>query len=389
MSISSEAPATPTPAGVRQPTKLLVCAVLAVAAAVAINRMYVVRASSAIVLDNSEQAVEAMDAKLRATPANQRVEMLIDQAAHGGPGMRYAAVDALGDQHGEQAEDAIERSFTDSSAQVRQRAMEVLQKLDGQRGLKLLLQGAVDEDQWIRQFAAQNLIMFSDKHSQAQTTNAVPTLIRMLDDRDEMVQFFAVKALCKATVNDWSYRANAPAAEKQSVRSHWKQWWTHASQSTAIPAQFASVTPVRPNRADPAPDFSLTDVDGHSRSLQSQHGRLTLLNFWSTTCGPCIVEAPALGQLDKSYHGRGLDVIGVAVGEKGAADDLRSWCSSHGDQYSQAFANAPILNAYGDIHEVPISFLIDQKGRIRYQWEGERDYNTFAAAVDNVLATSK
>src|ERR1700676_2731839 len=63
---------------------------------------------------------------------------------------------------------------------------------------------------------------------------------------------------------------------------------------------------------DPAPDFKLKDLDGKDLSLASLNGKVVLLNFWATWCGPCRAEIPSLIQLQKRYQDR-MQIIGLVV----------------------------------------------------------------------------
>jgi hypothetical protein len=92
-----------------------------------------------------------------------------------------------------------------------------------------------------------------------------------------------------------------------------------------------------------------------------------------------------LVRVDRDFRSRGVDVIGIALSERDGANGLRKWCKAHGVAYRQALATEPVLQAFGDIHEVPISILIDQAGEIRNRWDGERDYATFRAAIERLL----
>jgi peroxiredoxin len=154
----------------------------------------------------------------------------------------------------------------------------------------------------------------------------------------------------------------------------------------AVPPELARPTPLRPVRADPAPDFRLPDVDGREISRSGQRGRITLLNFWGTWCPPCLEEVPDLVKLDAFYKERGVDLIGIALAEKNGAAGLRKWTRMHGMEYRQALADDAVLEAFDDIEEVPVSVLLDGAGQIRYRWDGERDFNTFRAAIDRLLA---
>ncbi|HZO90972.1 MAG TPA: redoxin domain-containing protein [Chthonomonadaceae bacterium] len=333
---------------------------------------------------DSEEATAALSDLLEKTPPTRRVPLLLKDVGDPSPGLRYAAVDALGEEHGPAAAEAIERAFTDSSSVVRQRALEVLPKVDPERGFRMLLSGLRDEDSWIREAAVTQLALVV-RQAPATGKRAVPTLIAALDDPDLVVPTLAMRVLQIVTGHPWRIKHQTPPAQRQAIIRHWQQWWAGERAHWNLPTEFANVAPIRPLRGDPAPDFRLRDTEGGAISLSAQHGKVTLLSFWGTWCPPCQQEVPDLVKLDQTYRQQGLDIIGIALGELEGAEGLRRWCRAHGVGYRQALSSEAVQEAYGDIHEVPVSVLIDRKGAIRYRWEGERDFETFRAAVERLL----
>ena len=141
---------------------------------------------------------------------------------------------------------------------------------------------------------------------------------------------------------------------------------------------------IAPRRTDPVPTVSFQTIEGKTVAPATS-GRVTLVNFWGTWCPPCRQEIPDLEKLHVRYGPRGLDVVGIALSEKDGAAGLRAWCQKNGLTYPQSLAEDAVTEAYGDVHEVPISVLVDQQGRIRYRWQGERDYASFATQVEKLL----
>ena len=80
----------------------------------------------------------------------------------------------------------------------------------------------------------------------------------------------------------------------------------------------------------------------------------------------------------------GLDIVALTIGDKDAGA-VRKAARDLGADFAVGFAPIEVTEAYGHIHEVPVSILIDRQGQIRYRYEGERDYNTFASAVRRLL----
>src|SRR3954447_7712257 len=67
----------------------------------------------------------------------------------------------------------------------------------------------------------------------------------------------------------------------------------------------------------PAPAFSLQDTDGKAVTLAEYKGKVVLLNFWATWCGPCKIEIPWFAEFERKYKDRGFAVLGVAMDDEG------------------------------------------------------------------------
>lgn len=116
------------------------------------------------------------------------------------------------------------------------------------------------------------------------------------------------------------------------------------------------------NPGDAPPNFTLNTLEGTPLSLESLKGKVVVLNFWATWCGPCVEELPAFQQLFKRYGEKGLVVIGIGVD-----DDLPSL-----KEFQKRFAlTYPLIfDRDGDIKRryrltgVPESFVLDRQGRL-------------------------
>jgi peroxiredoxin len=140
---------------------------------------------------------------------------------------------------------------------------------------------------------------------------------------------------------------------------------TTASSEAAPPAEGSA--PTAACMADPKPanfDFTVKDVDGNEVSLSSYKGKVVLLNFWATWCGPCKAEIPGFVRLQEKYRDRGLVVVGYSV------DDTAAKAKAYAAEYKM---NYPILlgegredvqDAYGPIWGIPASFIISKDGKV-------------------------
>ena len=112
----------------------------------------------------------------------------------------------------------------------------------------------------------------------------------------------------------------------------------------------------------PAPDFQLKDVNGATVSLSSFKGKLVYLNFWSTTCGLCMVEMPNLQQLTNQLKGK--DVVFLNIG---LDDDENNWKKMvtgrklQGTHVYLKGLDAELAKRY-DLKDLPAYFLIDEDG---------------------------
>src|SRR5208283_2317313 len=113
---------------------------------------------------------------------------------------------------------------------------------------------------------------------------------------------------------------------------------------------------------DPAPDFQLKDLAGKNLSLAAAHGKVILLNFWATWCGPCRAEIPSLIALQDHYKER-LQIIGLVVDDDDP-DAVKQVADSEGINYPVALATDNIRIAYGGIPALPTLFVINSEGRI-------------------------
>ncbi len=113
---------------------------------------------------------------------------------------------------------------------------------------------------------------------------------------------------------------------------------------------------------DPAPAFQLKDLEGKELKLEDFRGKVILLNFWATWCGPCREEIPSLIELQKRYKDR-LQVIGLAVDEDDE-NHVRKFAGAEGMNYPIAMSSMDVRIAYGGVGALPTVFVINPEGRL-------------------------
>ena len=126
---------------------------------------------------------------------------------------------------------------------------------------------------------------------------------------------------------------------------------------------------------DEAPNFLLKDLEGFQVSLDQFQGKVVLLNFWATWCGPCRIEMPAMEQLYKSFSRKDFEILAVSTYPQGVAV-TRPFQREMGFTFPVLHdADFRIGLRYG-ARTLPMTFLIDQQGIIRKRIFGARDWNT-------------
>lgn len=134
-------------------------------------------------------------------------------------------------------------------------------------------------------------------------------------------------------------------------------------------AAFASTAKVEPNA--PAPDFTLRQIDGPNLRLGEQRGRVVMVNFWATWCGPCRVELPHLQRLSDKYRASGFMLLAVNIDEDPAA--ARALAGKLGLKFPVLLdTDRRVVGAY-DLNAMPATVLIDKDGRVRQVHRGYRE----------------
>lgn len=138
---------------------------------------------------------------------------------------------------------------------------------------------------------------------------------------------------------------------------------------------------------DAAPDFALTDFNGKPLHLADYRGKLVLLNFWASWCGPCLEEMPRLSALQRNYGAAGLQVIGVSMDDEAAP--VKRLLAKRPVDYPIGLGDEKLGERYGGILGLPQSFLIDRHGLILARYKGEADLSQIEATIRLQLNTPR
>ncbi len=121
-------------------------------------------------------------------------------------------------------------------------------------------------------------------------------------------------------------------------------------------------TPAVASDGRAAPDFVLTDLQGHNLRLSDLRGKAVVLNFWATWCPPCKQEIPWFVELQKRYGAEGLQVVGVSMDDDGDQKDVAKFAAEHSINYPVLLGKNSVADQYGGIDYLPTTFYIGRNG---------------------------
>jgi len=132
-------------------------------------------------------------------------------------------------------------------------------------------------------------------------------------------------------------------------------------------------------------DFTLKDVDGHDVQLSDYRGKVILLNFWATWCGPCKYEIPEFVEAYKQYRNRGFVILGVLSQDESADADVRDFAKRWGMDYPILREHAGLDEAFGPMFAIPTSFIIDRHGSICSKHLGPVPKDVLEQEIESLL----
>jgi peroxiredoxin len=134
----------------------------------------------------------------------------------------------------------------------------------------------------------------------------------------------------------------------------------------------------------PAPDLTLENLAGETRSLEDYRDHVVLVNNWATWCPPCKAEMPVLHAYYEDHASQGFMIIAIEAGD---AKNIVADFAKHYDLSFQIWLDpqGAALRAFGN-GNLPNSYVLDRQGTVRYAWTGEVDRAMLEKYVTPLLA---
>lgn len=139
----------------------------------------------------------------------------------------------------------------------------------------------------------------------------------------------------------------------------------------------------------PAPDFALSDANGQKVKLSDYRGKVVLLDFWATWCGPCQIEIPWFIEFQQQFKSKGLEVVGVSMDQDGW-QAVKPYIAEKKINYRILLGDDTVSQLYGGLDALPTTFLIDRDGKFAFNAHiGLTSKNEFLSEIQSLLATKQ
>lgn len=152
-----------------------------------------------------------------------------------------------------------------------------------------------------------------------------------------------------------------------------------AGAAVAVPSTAAELP-----KYGPAPAWKLQDINGQVVSSEQFKGKVVVIDFWATWCGPCRLEIPGYIELHRKYGAEGLVVIGVSL-DQGGPEVVKAFAGKMGINYPLVMGDEPIQTAFGGLEAIPTTFVIDRTGQVRHRKVGAAEAAEYEKSVLAVL----
>ena len=152
--------------------------------------------------------------------------------------------------------------------------------------------------------------------------------------------------------------------------------WIFALTLFALPAAAANV-------GQPAPKLTVKTSDGKTFDTTSERGKVVIVSFWATWCAPCRAEMPALDAYYKAHKSEGLDLVAISMDDPNKDKAVARIMAAY--SFPGGHGRDAKYDGYGHVGFLPVAFIIDRGGVIR--WDGNAQPNPVALDAAKLEAT--
>ena len=140
-----------------------------------------------------------------------------------------------------------------------------------------------------------------------------------------------------------------------------------------------------------APDFTLASLDGEEITLSEYRGKVVVVNFWATWCGPCKYEIPMLIEFQEKYGTDKLIILGVAI-NSGSRENIENFAEEFNITYPILYGSDEeierLVYMYGNFVSIPSTFIINRKGEVTNFIRGAQSRSVFQTLIEEQLESA-